>query len=591
MSGGCKRGRLSVPSASRRLSVPSASRRLKAEHNHRLSGNSCNCSCSVPCAMGGDGDGAGSQNNKMKRLRTRKERNQSRDSGEVASNRKLHHHHPNHHHPNHTCSKDKPPSQSCSQTSSQCGQRKEAGFVRLFPNAQEPSVITTNRLIGHQGLFNREVKSIDIERLLSKQRKQERLRQPGLQEHHLDAIHLVPYSHPSSPCSSSEAHLANSIEGVLIERDSDVAVHQENAIVDCQSHGSAITPGQRPQIPDISSENENLQATKSPGDLLKCKRKTKAVLSVMEKETALTEGNENVRPELEKVNTRVNSSTPKNQTLAWTPSPDSPNQLWRNSVSAVARRLCHSLKLPLLRRGNMLAESREVLLLALRKSHGPLFREDLLRVQRRLSFGDHAAQGPDAVPPATQSGRDVEWRTSPRVAKVRDELLRPDFCSRFTMGLEPSASSPPCHHLAFSPASQWAEVDPPMPQPWDKRFKNERMRASVDMGCVEGSWLNQATAGQPARRPADSGQRPGEYTPVELDRRSLATSSLSWYSREEDYQHPFYHFHRPTKPFPQPYHGDMMHYPPSDLLDRPRSSPLTSFNSPEQWSFPPMRLY
>ncbi|KAJ0065894.1 hypothetical protein NL108_000128, partial [Boleophthalmus pectinirostris] len=38
----------------------------------------------------------------------------------------------------------------------------------------EPSVITDRRLIGHHGLFNHEVKSIDIERLLSEQRKHDR---------------------------------------------------------------------------------------------------------------------------------------------------------------------------------------------------------------------------------------------------------------------------------------------------------------------------------------------------------------------------------------------------------------------------------
>ncbi|KAK0139788.1 hypothetical protein N1851_023308 [Merluccius polli] len=632
-------------------SVKSASRRRTAEKNC-IPVKSCNCSCTVPGGM--DGDGNESHKNKMKRLRTRKERNQARGSGEVALNRNSHHQHQHlHHRRNHMCSKDKPQSHSCGQTSSQ---RKGARVAQRFPSAKEPSVITTNRLIGYHGLFNHEVKSVDIKRLLSGQRKRGRLRQPGLQENNLDAVHPVPNAYLSSPCSSSKATSANS-ECVLIAMDSDVALHQEKASVDCQSntHGSEITPGQRPQIPDISSENENLQPTNSPGYSLKHKsKKTKAVMSIMEKEMTSTGGNENVRPDLEKANTQGNPTTPRNQTLALKPSPESPNHLWRNSVSVVAGRLCHSLKLPLRRRRDMLAESRQVLLLALQERHGPLFQENLLGVQRQLSFGNHTVQGTDAVPPTIESDefftavqgktfdqsgfethnkasgkssrkqnhtnwisqpqtnqslkQDVEGMTSPRVEKVRDvfnEFLRPSSCSPFGLGLEPSASSLPSHYLSSSPVSQWAEVNPPVTQPWDKRF-NSTERESDDMGHVEGYLLNQATAlqmgskslnretgrhpftrylpGQPGGHPANLRHRHG--------RRSFATSSSAPYSREEDYCQSFYHFnHHPTNPFPKTYNGDMMHYPPSDLLDRGQSPPLTSFNSPEQWSFPPMRLY
>jgi len=197
--------------------------------------------------------------------------------------------------------------------------------------------------------------------------------------------------------------------------------------------------------------------------------------------------------------------------------------------------------------------------------------------------------------------------TSPRAENVRDflELLRPGSCPRFSLGHKPSASSPPGHSLCLSPMSQWAKVDPPILRPWDKRCKSASMRESADMGHVESCSLNQATAvrlgssetnmhpflcylpRKPGRHPADP-RHPGEYAPVEI-----ATSSM--YSREEeeeDYRHPFYHFNRrPTNPFPKPYHGDMINYPPSYLLDRGQSTPLTSFNSPERWSFPPMRLY
>ncbi|CAL8340425.1 unnamed protein product [Gadus morhua 'NCC'] len=651
---------MSHPSKRGRQSVTSASSKKIADKNC-IAVNSCNCSRSVPDVIDWDE----SHKYKMKRLRTRKERNQVRGSGAEASNIKSHHHHQ--HHRNHISSKDKQQSNSCGKTIAHCPQRKEARFARLFPSAQEPSVITTNRLIGHQGLFNHEVKSIDIERLLSEQRKQGRQRQTGLQENNLDAICPVPNSPPSSPCSSSEAQLANSSEGVLIARDSDVALHQEKTSVDCHSntYGSDITPGQRSQIPGISAEKENQPPTSSQSYSLKHKsKKNKAVMSIMERETSPTRVKGNVRPELEKVNTQVKAPTAKNQTLAWKRSPDSPHQLWHNAISAVAGRLCHSLKLQLPRRRDVLAESREVLLLAIQERHGPLFQEHLLGVQRRLSFGNHTVQGPEAMPPTTKSDesftaiqgktfdqscfethkkafgkssrkqnhsnwksppqthQDVEWMSSPSVDRVEvrndlDEFLKPGTCSWSGLGLGPSASSPTRHYLSFSPVSQWARVDPSMPQAWDKILNRARMRDSSVMGRDEGYSMNRATAvrhessgppeanrdpgrhpflrylpGQPCGHSADPWLHPGDRAAAEIGLSSLATSTSAQYSRKEDYGHPFYHLnHRPTNPFPKPYHADMMHYLPSALLDRGPSPPPASFNSPERWCFPPMRLY
>lgn len=181
------------------------------------------------------------------------------------------------------------------------------------------------------------------------------------------------------------------------------------------------------------------------------------------------------------------------------------------------------------------------------------------------------------------------------------ESVRPGSCPWFGLGHEPSTSTPPGHSLSFSPMPQWPEMDP-LIRLWDKRCKSPSMRDSADMCCVESCSLNQATAvplgssetdmhsflcylpGKQGRHPADPRHHHGEHVPVEI--------ATSLYSREEDYRHPFYHFkRRPMTPFPKPYHSDMIHYPPSDLLDRGQSTPLTSFNSPDGWSFPPMRLY
>uniref|UniRef100_A0A3B5MYW9 Uncharacterized protein n=1 Tax=Xiphophorus couchianus TaxID=32473 RepID=A0A3B5MYW9_9TELE len=51
--------------------------------------------------------------------------------------------------------------------------KKNAQILSIFPVTQEPSIITASRLLGHHGLFNHEVKSISIERVLSEQSKLE----------------------------------------------------------------------------------------------------------------------------------------------------------------------------------------------------------------------------------------------------------------------------------------------------------------------------------------------------------------------------------------------------------------------------------
>ena len=200
-----------------------------------------------------------------------------------------------------------------------------------------------------------------------------------------------------------------------------------------------------------------------------------------------------------------------------------------------------------------------------------------------------------------------------------DELLKPGTCSWSGLGLGPSVSSPTCDYLSFSPTPQWARVDPPVPQDWHKKLNSARMRDSSVIGPDEGYSMYQATAarpkssappeanrdlsrphflrylpGQPCGHPADPWLHPGGRAAAEIGLCSLATSSSApaRYSRKEDYGHPFYHLNRrPTNPFPKPYHADMMHYPPSEMLDRVPSPPPASFNSPERWCFPPMRLY
>uniref|UniRef100_A0A3B3X5W7 Uncharacterized protein n=1 Tax=Poecilia mexicana TaxID=48701 RepID=A0A3B3X5W7_9TELE len=83
---------------------------------------------------------------KIKRLRTRKERCQMRADKRDTSKNNCH-----------------------------LPTRKNAQILSTVPVTQEPSIITESRLLGHHGLFNHEVKSINIERVLGEQSKLEEM--------------------------------------------------------------------------------------------------------------------------------------------------------------------------------------------------------------------------------------------------------------------------------------------------------------------------------------------------------------------------------------------------------------------------------
>lgn len=323
--------------------------------------------------------------------------------------------------------------------------------ARVFPAAQEPSIITDSRLIGHHGLFNHEVKSIDIERLLSEQRKLEKHGQHGAQKKKMGAFNPVPTSSHPSPCySTSDAGVADNTEGALNDNKADlitcntktqeICQEKENSAFQFNSQGSLNTPGQRPSRQlDLSSENDNVifSSTDCPSHELTTKsKKAKPVVSETERESLLTPSGKrkNMRPLNKKAKGQINTHTlectlkhqvprhhetqtcgPRPNPLKLSSSPiaatsdssDTQQQIsglhsMSNSVSTLAARLSCSLQLPLLSRRHLAEEIREVLLQALRESHGPLLLENLLTVQRRLSFATgptRPGQGQDMGPP------------------------------------------------------------------------------------------------------------------------------------------------------------------------------------------------
>lgn len=335
-----------------------------------------------------------------------------------------------------------------------CTSRRDAPFLNVVPAAQEPSIITDNRLIGHQGLFNHEVKSVDIERFLTEQRK---LEKGGKQvQKKINATsHPPSTSHIPSPLSSNDLFAGDTDDVVPFEKKADLATkghydckEKAKKILQSDSQGSDVTPGQRPQQQlDLSSGSYKSNFLCKPSSIEVVIMRSKKANSVMsEKDVSQltpTCERENVKTMSKKVkgqmlstleHTPTNQELPVYQTQAHGLSP-SPLQLSSSptagasgnfdiqyrrkyldcvskSVSAVAARLCCNLQFPLLRKRNLLSESREVLLKALQERHGPRLQENLLDMQRCLSFGtDRARTVQDQNQRPTLIDEDGHWST------------------------------------------------------------------------------------------------------------------------------------------------------------------------------------
>ncbi|XP_068426063.1 proline-rich protein 19 [Clinocottus analis] len=617
---------------------------------------------------------------KIKRLRSRKERTRMRVGGKEAS-KSIVRHHP---HAQSRMSKD----MTYFQNFCPCAKRRNSPIPNVIPAAQEPSIITDSRLIGHHGLFNHEVKSIDIERLLSEHRKLGQSGQRGREKN-------ISTSHPSS---TSHLPLLFLTKDVLAAAEL-LSFENKSANDNCRkkeekiSQGSDITPGQRTQQQiDLSSENlKSMSSNHSCCDAVIIKSKKTNPL-MLEKGRELLRTPTVVKENVEAINrkakgnliftvehTSKNHESPVHQTQSHGLSA-SPVQLSRShtdsfdtqhgnedarcaskSISAVAARLCDCLQFPLLRRRDLVAESREVLLKALRDRHGPRLQENLLEVQRGLSFGVKPTtkiqeQKPPLIdelfPPgaigfqsytASQPCLDTqkttcfkmmgsspfnwkfrpqphqnleqtaEWATRPMETSVSlvDDILRPAYTPESCMDFEPFGGATSDH--LFSPTLCWGEKFS-VSQHWKDRFNKPKNNTAGMFDPFEKSFLNHTRAVPerssgsqyrssniqpfvpyptllPDRRAAPM-HFPQEKDPFETDEYSFAPSfSVQMHHPLQSFQPLSQVSHPSTCPPLMSHHTDMIHYPPSHTLERDLAAPLSSFPSPEHWSFPPMRLY
>ncbi|KAK5891892.1 hypothetical protein CesoFtcFv8_012323 [Champsocephalus esox] len=319
------------------------------------------------------------------------------------------------------------------------------------------------------------------------------------------------------------------------------------------------------------------------------------------------------------------------------PDPDCVSQ----SVGAVAARLTGSLRFPLLRRRNLVAESREVLLRALRDNHGSQLQENLHEVQRCLSFGadpskkvqpQESTMMEELLPPDVfqaqtanqpcfdaqkttpfrrtgsrhlswksrpQPNRNMEqtadWLTSPVETSVSifDDITRPSCAPPFCMDFEPSGGTASSH--LFSPPSCWGQKAS-QSELWEDSFNGNSSNKHFTFDSFENTFKDNTRAERsstiqpffpyqtqlPGRRPAELMHFPDPYAPSFSAHTHHPQESFHAYSQ---FSHPS------TGPPLRSHHTDMKHYPPSHMIDKDPAAPLSSFPSPEQWTFPPMRLY
>lgn len=337
---------------------------------------------------------------KTKQWKSRKERNQMRRGGRQTSDTKLHHHHQN--------VKNSAHIHSWHHRSCFCTSRKEEPYQKKIAAAQKPSIITDNRLIGHQGLFNHEVKSVDIERLLSEQKKPEKSEQQ-VPERSCTLAHPSSTPHNPSPFSGKDWAGSDANEAVQCNIADPAGNSPESREKEKKlSQGSDVTPGQslQPEHNPSSGSSQSIFSSKhSSLDVVAFKNKTyNSVKSERCTESPLSPTGDIDRVKKLKKTHMIStpghtpkqekpaalaaqaSSSPITQSFNVTHIRQDPQCVWK-SVSKVAARLCDCLQFPDLRRRNLVTESREEVVRALREQHGPHLRENLLKLKRSFSCG------------------------------------------------------------------------------------------------------------------------------------------------------------------------------------------------------------
>ncbi|XP_061674939.1 triadin isoform X2 [Syngnathoides biaculeatus] len=528
---------------------------------------------------------------KIKRLRSRKERSQTRCVGcskDVYKAVKTYQYHRCH-----QGSLDIGHLHSCCHHS-QRGNITPPPLSDSHVPTQEASIITTARLIGHRGLFNREVKSVDIERLLlgKKEKKVKEKNVVAKKDKKAKATSLFVRSDTSGPDEEAQA----------------TETHQGR---DKKIQASGVTPDQKEQ--DHSSFTTSAEAPAEKGRKVRPREKPPyfAELTPMMKNP----------PDPHRPPSPVIC-----QTVAVEIEHDSHAQrggVAPKSIRAVAERLCEALHFPLMKKRDLVAESREVLFCVLRETHRQHLQKNILSIQSGKGLHRHARRAvrkpkdskkgqdrrriPDAFPASFQIHsadpfylnneeasvlentkkvrKHVSWDFSPPPQQHLDQptawpspkdisagfledIFRPCASPEFSMDFDCSSSNPSfaVTHRLFAPSPVWQA------EPLAQRFGKTPTAVDPFEDCfVRGEGQSQV-----------SGRRHGPHQELR-GRYSLQHFPQPQNTLIEN---------QPSFTFPShmltSLHGH--HFPPSFFLESP-PPPFTSLSSPKHWPFGSRKLY
>ncbi|XP_069041531.1 proline-rich protein 19 isoform X1 [Lepisosteus oculatus] len=301
---------------------------------------------------------------------------------------------------------------------------RETVFARTLPR-RDPLVITEHRLIGHRGLFNREVKSLDIDRLLATGERTEGSgdphsaplsASPSLEPPPVDApprdalaeaegVGTPGSRHQEAPCRpTGDRGLCGSQERDAVHPDSAAARPQAGT-----SRGSRAEPGdsesEAPPDPggdpgagneartELSCRLDPLQSHGTAGRVECCPSTPEAQSGETgaRHQTALAAPTKAQSCDCQSRSDPLARESRLHAAMEAGVSGATPEE--RNPISALALQLCQGLDLrPLQQGGSLLQEQREGLQRLLWQHHGQRLDLHLLAVRRRLSYADSSSE-------------------------------------------------------------------------------------------------------------------------------------------------------------------------------------------------------
>ncbi|XP_062395012.1 uncharacterized protein si:dkey-250k15.4 isoform X2 [Sardina pilchardus] len=296
---------------------------------------------------------------------------------------------------------------------------------------KEPSFITERRLLGHQGLFNHEVKSFDIERLLSEERRAERSKKevihtkksifsptPSLTQNSGDDKECPPSRKDelSSKCSrqgdSPETESQTCLQSYdrgdsgannqgpgpsPCQRKTDVmdlSPSESNSVIVLSSTPKSTVSNNVPQsTPRISVEEHNSPKVHCAGSPIQTvfsnanAQHLDCPSARIKPPVSHPKEQKPSNPPESPVAEDVTSASLDQKAKSGIERKQMDAKIARHLIGVVADRLCQSLDRPLLLRHHLLAESRATLLHVLQERHGAVLQQNLLKLHTVLGLG------------------------------------------------------------------------------------------------------------------------------------------------------------------------------------------------------------